>query len=190
MPGRVRSYVRPVRSSSRRKTSWTSGPGGGGGQAEQVVIAATGSSIWSTALVPLVEQLTIARIRGELLLFLKTAAAVNDGFTGACGLMVVPDEAFQAGVASIPSPLDDIDHDEWMWYKMFNLKAASVIAGGASTDADHLLAVSAAVRFEIDNKAMRKFPVGMSLVAAIEVVEQGVATMTANISLRTLVFLP
>ena len=191
MPGRVRSLRPRVSQASKRQTSWTAGPGSGGGQAEQLILGATGSGIWGTAIVPLVEGLTIVRMRGELLVYLTLAAAVNEGVVGAAGILLVSDEAFAAGVASIPTPLDDVDFDEWIWYKTFSLKAASVIAGGASTDADHMLSVSAAARFEIDSKAMRKFPVGKSLVAVMEVIEQGTgASITANIQTRTLVKLP
>ena len=189
----VRSGVRRGRSFSsapRRQTSWTAGPGDGTISDHTVSLSTGSKAIWSTGLVPLVEGLTIGRIRGELLVYLKSATAQVDGFVGAAGILLVSDEAFAAGVASIPGPITDLDFNDWMWFQMFSIKSGGAIAAAAATDEDQINATVAAARYPIDSKAMRKFPVGKVMVGVIEVLESLNATMDADIALRTLVFLP
>ncbi len=188
--GRVGSFTPRGRSftrAPRRQSSWTAGPGGGTGAEHTIGASSSSTSLWSTGLIPLEEGLTIVRIRGELLAFLTAATAALDGFVCGFGITLVSDEAFAAGAASIPSPIDDIDYDEWMYYTTFSLKASAIIAGGAAEDHDSMLAVTAAKRIEIDNKAMRKFPVGKTMVALLEVQEIGTAVVSADLDIRTLV---
>ena len=185
--GRARSF--PSRAglpqrTQRRQTSWTAGPGG------VVTQSATGSALFPFLLVPLLEGLTITRMRGELLLYLTSAASANDGFDGAVGIGLVSDEAAAVGITAVPTPIDDIDFEEWIWFQMFSLRSASFLADAAATDRDIPSAVSAVARIPIDNKAMRKFPVGKSLVGVIESAETGTAGITAFLSIRSLVTLP
>ncbi len=142
--------------------------------------------LFPTGIVPLVEGLTITRIRGDFLVFIQTANAAADGFSGAVGIMLVPDEAFAAGVGSIPIPLDDIDYEEWIWYQSFNIKAP---IGAIATD-EPSYAGPSFLRAVIDSKAMRKFPVGKTLCAVLEGAESGTTLMRASIQGRMLVTLP
>ena len=175
---------RSISQKARRQTSWTAGPG------TTVQRTASGTVLFGTGLVPLVEGLTITRMRGELLLFLSAATTALDGYIGAIGIQLVSDEAFAAGVASMPTPIDDIDYEEWIWYQTFSIKAAGAMVGGASTDLDHPNALSAVARFTIDSRVQRKFPVGKTLVAVLEATETGGATLNVDLILRTLVTLP
>ena len=128
MPGRARSFSSrgSTNRTPRRQTSWTAGPG------TTVTRSASGSSLYTLSLVPLVEGLTITRIRGEFLVYLLSATTPADGYIGAVGMMIVPDEAAAAGVASVPTPIDDIDHEEWLWYQTFSVKASATIDGTAT----------------------------------------------------------
>ena len=180
MPDRARSSNRQgfSRSTQRRQTSWTSGPQG------QVTRTTSGSTLFPLGLVPLLEGLTITRMRGELLVFLTSADGVNTGYDGAVGIGLVSDEAFAAGVASMPTPIDDIDYEEWIWFQLFHARAPLAITAAAS------VVGPAFGRYSIDNKAMRKFPVGKTLVAVLEVTEVASAGITAVLDVRTLVTLP
>jgi len=183
MPGRASGLRQRAYSSShraaRRQTSWTAAPGG------TVVRTGSGSTLFVTGLVPLVEGLTITRIRGEFLCWLSTAAASADQYVGGVGIMLVPDEAFAAGVASVPTPIDDIDYEEWMWYDSFCLTAA---IGAIATDEPSYPGTQFK-RIQIDSKSMRKFPVGKTMCAVVEVTETGAATFNACLQARTLVIL-
>jgi len=101
----------------------------------------------ATAVVAL-ERLTLVRLRGSGFIHMDAAAAL-DSMIIACGIIIVSSEAFTAGVGSVPTPLSDMDRD-WVWHSLFVLGPA-VVATDDGGD------ISRNVRFEIDNKAMRKF---------------------------------
>ena len=68
--------------------------------------------------------------------------------------------------------------------------ASAPIAGGASSENDMVEPVTAAVTFDIDTKAMRKIPDGMTLTGVIEVTEVGTAVLDWHVNSRTLAKLP
>ena len=177
----------PARSRSlRRKTSWALGPGG----TSVLVITASQSSILGAGSQPLVDGLTMVRLRGELLLRLSLASAVTGGFTGAFGVGLSTVAAFAIGVTALQTPLTDEDWDGWLYHRYFALGPGGVIDNSAAADADQVNATSAALRLEVDSKAMRKIPEGTNIFAAIEVVEFGTATMEADFNSRILVKIP
>ena len=167
-------------SSPRRQTSWTAGPGG------IITQSATGKTLFGTGIVPTIEGLTIARLRGEAMFSMRSAGSAADSWRGAVGMALVTDEAFAVGVTAVPGPLTDIDFDEWMWWSAFQLTAA--IGAVASDEPSYPL--TQAIRIPIDNKAMRKFPVGKTLVCVAEATEVGGTVFDASVLVRSLVFLP
>ena len=171
---------------SRRQNSW----GLGAGSSVVTTLSATGSAFLGSTIIPEVEGLTIVRTRGELMMYLSTAAAGQDGFTGAFGIAVATSAAVAAGIASVPTPITESDWNGWLYHRFFSLTTADVIDASASTDRDALLPVTAAMRLEVDSKAMRKFKVEDRLYAAVEVVEVGTATIRMFFDSRILVKLP
>jgi len=97
--------------------------------------------------------LTIRRIRMSVL-FSSDQAAATESPIGAIGAAVLNDTAIAVGVASLPDPVTDIQDDTWMMFQGLHSKVVTAGTLGF-TESGNL--------FEIDSKAMRKLPEGMSL---------------------------
>jgi len=162
---------------SQRKTGWSIGPNG------IISRSSTGTSLFPTAVQSLLDGQTIVRLRGELQARLTSADAVNSGLENAIGFCRVTEEAFNAGVASVPSPITDADWDGWMYHRYFTLKASAAadLTGPSS---------GVAIRLEIDSKAMRKLALSDVLVAVVESVESGTAVEQMDLRTRVLLKLP
>jgi len=164
---------------ARRSTAWAIGPADVDGG-----FSASGSALWSVAAAPTQEGLTVVRLRGLVSLTQATAGVALDGFFGAHGICQVTDEALAVGITAVPTPLDDSDWDGWMWHTFFDVRSPT------ATFADGVNAGSVISRIEIDNKAMRKVPIGMNLIGVTEVTESGTATCELQAQTRMLVKLP
>ena len=93
------------------------------------------------------------------------------------GMAIISDQAFAIGETATPGPLADSAWDGWFVHKLFTI--AGIVGAGIS---------SSQVRYEIDSKAMRKVPVGNSIVAMFETDnEVGSVTIRANLLTRLLV---
>jgi len=175
--------------STRRRTSWVAGPETGVNGAPQSISSSL-SQLATTAIAVGADGFTLVRTRGELNMRLGTAAASTDGFHGAFGIAIANGSAVTAGSGSIQTPLDDEAWDGWLYHRYFNLMPGAAIAAAAAQDNDFVNATSAALRFEVDSKAMRKLNAEDSIYAIIEVVEVGVASMAWAFNCRQLVKLP
>ena len=175
--GRGRGVVR----APRRQTAWDIGvETGTNGSIQGISGAAT--TIWLGGIVPVVEGLTIVRIRGFIELRMSLVTAVGDGFNGAMGIIPVDDRAFAAGAGSIPRPFSDESDEGWMWHRYFSIHPESTTLESNA---------SYSMQIEIDTKAMRKFPQGHTLVGVIQTVnETGTAVLDIYAASRTLVKLP
>jgi len=169
----------------RRKTSWSTGPKTGVDGSTQV-ITASGSTLATTTAVAALDGITLVRTRGSMLLALRSADAAGSGFTGAFGIAKVTSAAAVAGVASIPTPITEEDWDGWLYHQYFSLIAVAQIAAVAAAAEDFAEVVCAALRIDVDSKAMRKFQVEETLVAVLEVSEVGTAVMAWQFNSRTL----
>ncbi len=174
--------------SQRRKTSWIIGPRSGGNGSNQQIT--TSAKIVATIGVTTVDGETLIRTRGQMLLMLQTAAAVANGFVGAVGIGMVTDQAFTAGIASMPGPLNDDEWDGWLWHDYFAVVASSIIDTSAADADDIINSRSGCLRIPIDSKAMRKTKDNMVMFAAIEVSEVGTAVMDWYLNTRQLFKLP
>ena len=163
----------------RRETAWTIGP-----QEVDGSHSSTSTSLWSGTVVPAIDGLTIIRIRGFVRALLQTATAAGDGFFGAFGIGIATDAAIAVGVTAVPTPLTEEQWDGWLWHSYFDVRSVT------ATIADGVNAAGATVAFEIDSKAMRKFPTNMTLYGATEVVESGTALVELQGQTRMLVKLP
>jgi len=161
--------------SERHRTSWDPGPstsGNGGPQA----VSSSSANFAGTAISILIDSFTLVRTRGELTLWLMTATAAGDGFHGAFGIAKATSVAVVAG--STPTPMGEKDWDGWLYHRFFSLFAAGPIAvATAAQEALQTANVTAALRVDVDSKAMRKADDEESFFAVIEVVEHGTATM-------------
>ena len=170
--------------SPRRKTSW----GGGlsttvGGQ----TISATGKTAAAFSAVQVADGNTVVRTRGELLLTLLTSSVQAGGYVGAFGIAIVTAQAVSIGVTAIPGPIADVGWEGWLYHRMFSCLSGGIINQGAAADEDQVNSVSAALRLEVDSKAMRKINSDMGIVAVLEVTELGAATMVFSFDSRVLV---
>ena len=175
--GRSRTMTAP------RKRSWAVGPRVG---ATPLTLGTTPNQLWGVTAVPNIDGLTLVRLRGEILIYLLTASAVGDGFSGALGICIASDEAVAAGAASIPDPrmANDGDWNGWLFHQIFDVHAATTTAG------DLAQSPAGIFRMTIDNKAMRKIPVGSTIVGVLGATEVGTATGEVWSNTRSLILLP
>ena len=183
MPGLRRSRF-PSRSAHR--TSWEVGPETSGNGAPQS-LSVSGSQLAGTAVAATVDGQTLVWTRGELLMFLTLATAAGDGYHGAFGIAKATQAAVTAGVASVPSPITEETWDGWLYHRYFSIFAGGpmAVATAAQETLQHA-ATTAALRIEVDSKAMRKFDQNESLYAVVEVAEHGTAVLEWAFNCRML----
>ena len=163
----------------RRKVSWSAGPNG----AIATVITST-VSLFPNGAQSVLEDLTIVRIRGELLVYLSLAGgAKNEGYRWAFGMANVTENAFGIGVTAVPAPLTDIGWDGWMVHHQGQVLArGAALKDGSPTESQRVI---------IDSKAMRKVHNTDVLMAVFETTEVGAgAEMEASLVTRLLDKLP
>ena len=184
---RSRGFLRD-RGSRRpnRLTSWDLGPGG----TSSVSISSTSSTFLGSFVSPTQDGLTVIRTRGELLIFLTAASAQDNGITGAFGIGLATAAALTVGATAVPTPITEQDWDGWIYHRYFSLTAAAAIAASAAEAPELVHPVTAALRLEVDSKAMRKVVEEDGLYAIIEVVESGTAVALAHFNSRMLFKLP
>jgi len=168
------------RSSRKRLTAWAVGTGG----TTVDTLINTGSTFIGSAVMPAVEGLTVIRIRGQFGVYQRLATAAGDGFSGIFGIGIATLAAVTAGIASVPTPITEVDDENWLYLQMFDVRSGQIFSAGGAPGAEQHGVVW---RFDIDSKAMRKLPEGMALYAACEVVETGAATLEIVHDSRVLV---
>ena len=171
----VRRLRFPRGNGSKRRVSWSNGPNGQTGS-----ITADSSNLFSIGAVATLDDLTLVRTRGELLLALQVVGgAAQEGFTWAFGMCNVTENAFGVGITAIPDPQTDIAWDGWFVHEQGQL-----IAQGVALDESSM---TTAQRVLIDSKAMRKTHESDVLVAVLGVSELGAgSTMFASLQSRVL----
>ena len=175
------------RTSVRHRSSWEPGPETSGNGASQA-ISVGGGSLAGTAVQATVDGLTLIRTRGELLIYLRLATASDHGFHGAFGIAKATTAAIVAGAASVPTPITEEGWDGWLYHWYFSTFAAGPIAmATAAQETAQNHSTVAAVRIEVDSKAMRKWDIDEGIYAAIEVLEVGMAEMSWAFNSRLLV---
>jgi len=175
MPHGSRFRYQSGRTVSRRKTSWSRGPQGSvtNVTTSSVILFGGGSQA-------LVDNITLVRTRGSLLLTMVGSDAIGEGFSWFFGMCNVTENAFNAGVGSVPAPLTDISWDGWAVYEMGSMVQPTATA-------DQLVGVPISERRVIDSKAMRKVHNSDVLVAVLETVIKGTGvSMQAFLETRVL----
>ncbi len=102
-------------------------------------------------------DLTVLRTRG--MLSILSDAEVEEEVDGAIGLAIVSEDAFQAGITAVPTPIGDIDSDSWLLWQPFQHARALGTAAGQSP---------ANSQYPLDSKAMRKFHADERVVVVLE----------------------
>ena len=138
MPRRFAGRTRPGKKIDFKQ--WAAIPSGNLGTAAAVVQAAGGLSFSDPG--------TILRVRGQY------AVGFDGGADGdlqkvGFGIAVLATDVFLGAVASMPTPLGDVDYPWLFWYES-NLQLTVPIAGESSSD------IMAFERVVVDSKAMRK----------------------------------
>ena len=112
---------------------------------------------------------------------LITVTTLGDGFDEVgLGMCYVSENAFGAGVASVPSPLTDMGWDGWMWHQIL-----SQFRGFSTTETGR--GPMEAVRMSIESKAMRKVKASDILIGVVEVgTEVGAASLGFQARTRVL----
>ena len=169
--GRV---FRPRTSTQRHRPSWSSGPFGTN------LITASGSTLLGVGSQAVVDNLTLIRTRGIFRCFLSSVDQAVGGYTGSVGICNVSENAFNAGITAVPTPTTDIAWDGWLWHQIFSVKSVTATIGDAVN--------SEAIEFmvEIDSKAMRKTRLTDFIIAVIEVIEVGAASLNTRLDTRIL----
>ncbi len=103
------------------------------------------------------ERVTVIRNRGQVSIIPEVVSADIE-IVGAYGEMVVTNEAFAAGVGSMPEPFTDGDAD-WCVWRSFSYRFEFVDATGVNFPNWN---------FEVDSKAMRKMGPNKVYVAIAE----------------------
>ncbi len=135
---------------AKRLTTW-SGPADQG----YVAVASAGATLIASS--TFAQPATVVRVRGQVSLQVATAADLS--IVGAFGMGVVSQEAFNAGVASIPEPFSDGDWGGWFVWRSFSYRWEFSDASGN---------VAMPWNFEIDSKAMRKIEANEVIVFVAE----------------------
>ena len=178
-----RGFSRARSSGTKRLTDWSLGPGG----ETNTTFTSSTNTIVGSGVTPVGGKFTIIRTRGDLSGSLASAAAGANGFACAFGIAVVTLTAFAIGATAVPNPLDEADWDGWLYHRFFGMLSSAPISNAASEDVDAVLPVVAAVRFEVDSKAMRKIDETEVVASIMATTEIGTATMNVMFNSRMLV---
>ncbi len=165
-PGRI------VHAGPRRLTQWV-----GPAQQEFVAVASAGATLIASfdAEAQGFPRPTLVRTRGEVSI---RASAYNAdlNIVGAFGMCVVSDQAFAAGVASVPEPFTDAGWNGWFVWQSFNYVIEHSTDVGKQAPADRV--------YQVDSKAMRKIAENETVVL---VCESFVGALTISMPVRMLI---
>jgi len=124
---------------------------------------------------------TLIRLRGTLYGHMVPDAASASMVVG-CGLILASEDAFTAGAASVPSPIDDLD-SPWIWNQ--------VMVFGPSVGTEVVNEMGVNFRAEIDNKAQRRVKPNESLGFVWDsITTAGSPQFDGNVAARFLILLP
>ncbi len=147
----ARIHTRRPIVSSRRLTQWVAPPDQG------FIAVASATKVIISSLSP-TEPLTVVRTRGMISVH-PTAFSADLDVVGAVGIGVVSNDAFAAGVGSIPGPYDDGDWKQWFVWQSFAFHVEFGSAVGVNIES---------VMIDVDSKAMRKVGQNETIVMVAE----------------------
>ena len=139
------------RQGPQRLTQWV-GPAAQG----YIAVASTGATLVASAAFE--ESVTLVRTRGFVSI-LPTIVSADLDIVGAYGMAIVSQEAFAAGIASVPEPFTDSDWGGWVVWGAFAYGFEFADATGVNFPNWSA---------EIDSKAMRKITPNEVIVTVVE----------------------
>ncbi len=131
--------------------------------------SASGSAIGSVGFLVAVPAATLVRTRGSVTFRLAASGASNNSIGGAMGMIVVSENAFAAGLASVPLPLDDIEND-WFVYEPVTFEASATSIGANN--------VGSKITRQFDSRGQRKLKNGDVLAMVFELSQETSTTGT------------
>ena len=174
------------RSSLVHRPSWSGGPSTAG-DGQPISITSSIAVLGGVGATPTGDGITLIRTRGSFSCHLEAATTQGDGFHGAFAIGKATSAAFVAGVASVPTPITEEGWDGWLYHQYFTINAGGPIAAATAADQQNQVNnVSAALRLEVDSKAMRKITIDETFYFVIEVIEFGTAAMDFSFNCRML----
>ena len=173
----LRRSHRGAIASSRRRTSWSGGP-----NQDPTNLSAAGATLWGIGAQAALDGLTLVRVRGVFQFVQTVTTTVLDGFAKcAIGICVVAENAFDAGIGSVPTPITDDGWDGWLYHQW-----VGEFVGLSTSELGTW--PSEAVRADIDSKAMRKLRATDVICGVVELgTEVGAATLRFSAETRILV---
>ena len=171
---RQRGFTRVARG-PKRLTNWGNGPGG----SSLTNFSLSSASILGAG-VTFLQSGTIVRVRGSVSSYLRSYTSAGDGYHVAVGIGVTTEAAFDAGIASLPTPITEAAWDGWLWHRYFDVHGS--LAAGSSAVGEG----NSGVDIEIDSKAMRRVSDEYVVFAAAEVVELGTGILDIWLDTRML----
>jgi len=155
---RRRSFV--TRASRTRNMAW------GGIQVPPTTLAADTKVILGSFVLSTQFDETVLRTRGGFMVHALLTTPPNLAIA-AVGMIVVSEDAFAAGIGSVPGPITDIGNDEWFfWQPLANTFDAAGGLGGGTW-------------YEFDQKGKRIVREGNRIVLVAEgVITPGTETLT------------
>ena len=171
-----RRSFRPTNAGSRRAVSWSAGPRG------DQAVSANGAVLFPTTVEANIDDLTIVRTRGQLLVVMREGSSVNAVMNYAFGMCVVSQNAAGIGITAVPTPFTDIAWDGWFLHTQGVVHKMVAADTGSPDSID---------RVNIDSKAMRKIHATDTIIAVIEFHgEQATADVQAFLESRIFSKLP
>ncbi len=117
---------------------------------------------------------TLIRQRGAGLIYANAGGATLDSMVG-IGMYFADAQAIAAGIGSLQRPITDVSSD-WIWHQFLPIS-------DNSGTIDQIRPTTAAMRFEVDGKAMRKADANQGLVLVVQAADTGATLLNATVSI-------
>ncbi len=127
-------------------------------------------AVFSSALALVIPAATLVRTRGMLHIQMLSNGTASNTVTGAVGLMVVSNESFVAGIASLRTPLEEIE-SAWYVYEPFAMQSVGTGTQDGGSPGRFLT-------IPFDSRGQRKLKNADTLVAVIEANQTSATTGT------------
>ena len=170
----ARRSARTLVRAPKRSTFWA----GASGQFALTTGAVSTAPIVTEATLENVPDPTLIRIHGEIFVIVTARTAAQDGAIIDFGMIPQSAAAIAAGVGSMPLPGTDVG-SSWIYHKRIAVRSNIAPPNGTDIGGNH--------RFQVDNKAMRKFSLNQGLQLVVQnTVLTGTITVSISFAFRLL----
>ncbi len=119
---------------------------------------------------------TVVRTRGVFRASVITAGSASTRISGAMGMIIVSENAFTAGIVSLPTPLTDTENDWFVW-QPFVLHVDATDPSANDVFSDFVV--------QFDSRGMRKMKAG-DVIAIVYEAAQSLAITGTKLDLSTI----